>query len=95
PNSLGEAMLLGVPSVASDVGGVADMMDHGKEGYICQPTAPYMLAHHICRIFRMEEDAENLGSAARAHAQKTHDPEKNLAALLHIYEEVIGEAGRN
>lgn len=95
PNSLGEAMLLGVPSVAADVGGVADMMDHGKEGYICQPTAPYMLAHHICRIFRMEEDAENLGSAARAHAQKTHDPENNLAALLRIYEEVIGEAGRN
>lgn len=88
PNSLGEAMLLGVPCVASDVGGVPDLMVRNREGLIYTSTAPYLLAHHIETIFAMEEQAATLGAAARAHAQKTHDPQKNLGRLLEIYQEI-------
>jgi len=90
PNSLGEAMLLGVPCVASDVGGVSSMMVHNTEGYIYQSTAPYMLAHYIKKVFAMEEKAEEMGAAASIHARKTHDPETNLTRLLEIYEELAG-----
>ena len=90
PNSLGEAMLLGVPCVASDVGGVSTMMEHNKEGFIYQSTAPYMLAHYIKKVFEMEEKAKEMGEAARQHALKTHDPEMNLKRLLEIYEELAG-----
>lgn len=85
PNSLGEAMLLGVPSVAADVGGVTTMLEHGKEGLVYQSTAPYMLCDCIERIFTMGEEAGTLGENARAHALRTHDPEKNLSDLLTIY----------
>lgn len=88
PNSLGEAMLLGTPCVASDVGGVSNLMTHGSEGFVYQSTAPYMLAHYIRKVFAMGEKAENMGAAARAHAKHTHDPAANLAALLNIYGEV-------
>ena len=90
PNSLGEAMLLGVPCVASDVGGVSSLMRHGSEGRIYQSTAPYMLAYHIQTLFAMGPEAASLGQAARAHAQVTHDPERNLETLLAIYEELAG-----
>ena len=86
PNSLGEAMLLGVPCVASDVGGVSTMMTHGREGFIYQSTAPYMLAHYLDRIFSMEDAAAVLGQAAAVHARQTHDPRKNMEDLLGIYE---------
>jgi len=85
PNSLGEAMLLGLPCVAADVGGVTTMMTHGTEGFVYQSTAPYMLAHYIEQVFAMEERAQAMGAAARNHALKTHDPEKNLQDLLKIY----------
>ena len=85
PNSLGEAMLLGVPCVASDVGGVTTMMVHGREGYIYQSTAPYMLAYYIKTVFAQQERAETLGHAAKEHACRTHDPERNLQDLLEIY----------
>lgn len=78
-------MLLGVPCVAADVGGVTTMMTHEKEGYVYQSTAPYMLAHYICKVFAMEEAACDLGQAAKLHASATHDPEKNLQDLLNIY----------
>lgn len=88
PNSLGEAMLLGVPCVAADVGGVTTMMKHNEEGFIYQSTAPYMLAHYIETVFDMGADAAALGQAARSHALKTHDPETNLRDLLNIYEKI-------
>lgn len=88
PNSLGEAMLLGVPCVAGDVGGVANLMKHNEEGYVYQSTAPYMLSYYIKRVLAMGEKAEVLGQAARGHAQKTHDPQKNLEDLLGIYREL-------
>lgn len=88
PNSLGEAMLLGAPCVAADVGGVTNMMTHGTEGYVYQSTAPYMLAHYVKEIFAMEDGAEALGEAARGHARLTHDPDKNLCDLLEIYREL-------
>lgn len=89
PNSLGEAMLLGVPCVASDVGGITTVMTHRKEGYIYQSTAPYMLAHYIKSVFDMGETAEKMGIAASEHARKTHDLEQNLQRLLSIYEELM------
>ena len=88
PNSLGEAMLLGVPCVAADVGGVTTMMTHETEGFVYQSTAPYMLAHYIKNVFAMGERAAAMGQAARAQARKTHDPETNLRDLLGIYEEI-------
>lgn len=88
PNSLGEAMLLGVPCVAADVGGVSTLLEHPWEGYVYPSTAPYMLSHYIEKVFTMGQDAEELGRLARIHARKTHDPEKNMDQLLEIYREL-------
>lgn len=92
PNSLGEAMLLGVPCVAADVGGVADLLRHKEEGYVYQPSAAYMLAYYIKQIFAAEEKAAAMGCAARKHAEKTHAPEINLQTLLAIYRQLSKEA---
>ena len=88
PNTLGEAMLLGVPCVASDVGGVTTLLKHGEEGFVCPSTAPYMLAWFIEQVFAMEEKAGELGTAARNHAQKLHDPGKNHRDLMQMYAEI-------
>ena len=88
PNSLGEAMLLGTPCVAADVGGVTTMLESGKEGLVYQSTAPYMLASCMKQVFAMEDKAEAMGRAASEHARITHDPGKNLEDLLGIYREI-------
>ena len=88
PNSLGEAMLLGTPCVAADVGGVTTMLAGGREGLTYQSTAPYMLASCMKQVFAMEDKAEAMGRAASEHARITHDPGKNLEDLLGIYREI-------
>ena len=87
PNSMGEAMLLGVPCVAADVGGVSTLLKKEEEGFVVPSGQVGLLADSICRSFAMEAEAERMGRAAREHALQTHDPEKNLRDLLEIYRE--------
>ena len=88
PNSLGEAMLVGCPVVASDVGGVKNMIVHNIEGYIYQSTAPYMLAYYVKEIFRNDELAKRFSKNAKKHAMITHNRVENTAKLLKIYQDM-------
>ncbi|MGG0259141.1 glycosyltransferase [Bacillus mycoides] len=89
PNSLGEAMILGLPCIASDVGGVSDLLKHGQEGFIYQTDAPYMLAYYINEIFSKKELASDLAKEAKKKAMITHNREENTNKIISIYENII------
>lgn len=93
PNSLGEAMILGVPCVASDVGGVSDMLRHKDEGFVYQTDAPYMLAHYVCEIFERKDVALKFSRNARKHALKTHDKDENTKRMIQIYNNIQSKKG--
>ncbi len=88
-NSVSEAMLLGVPVVASDVGGIKSMLEHEKEGILYQSDAPYMLAYNVMELFENSEHAKKLGRNARKRALKDHDPESNTKQLIDIYNKIM------
>jgi len=88
PNSVGEAMILGVPTVSSDVGGIKNMLTHNEEGYIYQYDAPYMLAYYIMKIFNDDDLAIKLSQNARCHALNTHSRQDNLKQIIQIYGEI-------
>ena len=92
PNSVGEAMALGMPVVSADMGGVKSMLVHGEEGLLYQADAPYMLAYEISRIFDCDELACRLGSRARDRAMKNHNREENARQVLAVYQEIYREA---
>lgn len=89
PNSLGEAMLLGVPCISSDVGGVKNLMKHGTEGFIYQADAPYMLSYYLKEMFADSDLAKELGRNAQNHARLTHDRENNIRTLIAIYKTIV------
>ena len=88
-NSVGEAMLLGLPVVASDVGGIKNLMEHNREGYIYQQDAPYMLAYYVCKMFEDDEKATELGRNAHKHAAAIYNRENNSETLMKIYSSII------
>ena len=90
PNALGEAMLLGMPCVASLVGGVESMISR-QEGYCYSDSSPEKLAESVIRAFEETDLAKGRTKReekARQRAQKTHDPDTNYNRLMEIYEEI-------
>ncbi len=87
-NSIGEAMLLGVPCVASDVGGTRDLLVSGQEGLLYPFSEPAALADAVVRIFRSRELAEAFSESAKKRAGLTHSPARNLQALIQEYSSI-------
>ena len=89
PNSLGEAMLLGVPCVASEVGGVPGIFKKDADGLTFKNGDYMSLADCIDRIWSNEELALSFSEKASMHAHITHNPELNYKRLLEIYREIV------
>lgn len=88
PNSLGEAMLLGVPCVASRAGGIPDMAADGISALYFEKGNPKELAEQICRIFRERELAERLSAGAVMRARENHNAAANNQRLFEIYKSI-------
>ena len=88
PNSLGEAQLLGMPCVASYVGGVPDLMV-GFENWMYRFEEIEMLAEKICSIFK-NVDEVTLDNQ-RKNALDRHNKNQNSQMLLNIYQEILNK----
>ena len=84
PNSLGEAMLVGVPSIASYVGGVSSMILHGKDGLLFPSGDSYSLAGMIAKVLRDPSLARTLSDNAKINARKRHDPKTIVSTMMSI-----------
>ena len=85
PNSLGEAQILGVPCIASYVGGVMDMMK-GNENFLYRFEEFEMLAYKVCEIFGAQGKQEMQESAKLRHSQKN-----NTEMLINIYKKIANK----
>lgn len=87
PNSLGEAQILGVPCLASYVGGSMDMMK-GDEDHLYRFEETGMLAAKICQIFEKGNAVDTEGMRMKAFHR--HNPKEIVATQLKIYKDIIG-----
>lgn len=88
PNSVGEAMLLGTPVVASNTGGIPSMVVHEKEGLLFEKGNVKELADAIMRTWEEETQINEMNENACRRARKTHDADENYRTLLGIYREI-------
>ncbi len=84
--AIGEAMLLGVPTVISCVGDAENMVAHGKEGFVYSFDQTQMLAYYICQIFGDKSLSTQLSEGARKKASVLFGKEENAELLLKMYE---------
>lgn len=91
PNSLGEAMLLGVPCVAANVGGIHNLLIDGGDGLLYPAGNVEALSEKLIEIFEKEFISEKYSHNARRHARETHDADQNYYKMIRIYEEITEE----
>ncbi|MCZ6828291.1 MAG: glycosyltransferase [Gammaproteobacteria bacterium] len=94
PNTLGEAMLMGVPSIAAYAGGVTSMAADEEEVLLYRADDPALLAWQVKRLFDDDALCARLSAAARARANRTHDANKNVTAQVAVYEQIISDCPR-
>lgn len=92
PNSVCEAQLLGLPVLATNVGGVSSLVKDGETGILVPANDPYILASHIVALQADPGRARSLGHAAREQALARHNPESIGQTLLSVYKKVVRHA---
>lgn len=89
PNAVGEAQLVGIPVVASNVGGTSSMVEHGKTGYLYPVTDPYSAAYYIGKLIANKEENIRIGAEALKVASVRHNPEEIVKDLLETYKKIL------
>ncbi|MCR4618655.1 MAG: glycosyltransferase family 4 protein [Lachnospiraceae bacterium] len=99
PNSLGEAMMLQVPIVTAEVGGIGSMFKVGDDGFSYSvdidddmEAVAVKLKNSLTERWTTEKN--NPGEVDRRrhnagfHARENHNPEKNVYEMLEIYRNI-------
>jgi len=86
--ALQTAYTFGRPVVATSVGGLAEVVEEGKSGFIVPPQSPRELAERISQLVRDPARADEMGRYAR-HLAETRFSWKTVAGLMMpVFEEV-------
>lgn len=85
PNSLCEALLLGMPCIATNAGGTPSLLTDDRDGILIQDGDPYAMAGAILELNNNTIKAISLGISAREKALQRHDSERIISELLNIY----------
>ena len=89
PNSLCEAQMLGLPVIATNVGGITTLVDEGETGFLVPSNDPYQAAYLIEKLHIDKALNKTFGENARTIALKRHSPESVKSQILGVYREVL------
>jgi glycosyltransferase involved in cell wall biosynthesis len=85
PNGLIEAMAAGLPVVATAVGGIVELVQHGKNGLLIRPGDSRGLAHAIQQLIDDRSCAAALGCEARRTIEACYSFERMVSEFERVY----------
>jgi glycosyltransferase involved in cell wall biosynthesis len=88
PGVILEAMALGVPVVASGIGGPTEQVDDGMTGLLVPPGDPTALANCILELLSSPDRLVSMGKNARNRVRLSFSIEAMSARLGHLYREL-------
>lgn len=91
PMTIAEAMAAGVPVVATQVGGVPDMVNHGETGLLYEWGNTYALIGFMRRLIEDPSLGNRLGHQAREFVQVNYSPERVAAGTVAAYRRLLNK----
>jgi len=89
PYTVMEAMACGTPCVAFNIGGVPDLIDHQKNGYLARPFDPADLAEGIAFVLEDDERWKELSAQARRKVEREFTLESVAQRHLALYRTLL------
>jgi len=87
--SIVEAAACGVPAITSNVGGLPEVNDHNKTGYVIKPNDPQTLAELVIKLYNNEKLRKKLGFNARNMAIQKFDWKISVQKMIKIYNQYL------
>ncbi len=87
-STMREAMNVGVPCIASDVGSAPEYILHGKTGFLYRSNESEVLAYYIMYLFENEEIRKEIGRAGKGQIQSVYANNKNIG-MVEIYHDIL------
>jgi|SRR5579863_919179 len=94
PFSAIESLLSGVPVVATSVGGLPDLIQENKTGWLVPPHRPEALARAILEALKDPAEANRRTVEGQKLARKLFDAERTGREVAAVYEEILGHTSR-
>ncbi|MBD2180974.1 glycosyltransferase family 4 protein [Aerosakkonema funiforme] len=88
PNTIVEAIACGTPSVAFNIGGIPDIIEHQQNGYLAEPYQTEDLAKGIAWVLENPERHKKLSYRARAKAEQEFTQEIQAHRYTSLYSEI-------
>jgi glycosyltransferase involved in cell wall biosynthesis len=92
PFSILEAFAMGKPVIASDLGGMKELVIHQKRGLVIPPGNIEALARSMHWMVTNPQKAYEMGQSAQRYAADQHNPERHYQRLMDIYSHIGGKA---
>lgn len=89
PMSVLEAMAHGVPTIATPVGGVPQVIEDGVNSYLMPVDDEGRLSRLLCKLMDSRELRASIGSAGRATISEHFNIERNVEELVRLYRELM------
>jgi len=93
-NALVEAMACSLPCVATRVGGNAEALQDGQNGFLVEPEDASATADRILTLLRQPEWARRMGHAARQTVEEKFTQEAMMKNLVGVYERLLAAKQR-
>lgn len=84
-----EAMSCGVPVVASNIGGLHEVVEHGSTGFLCNPDDSECMAQIVLKLFQDESRRREMGMRGRDRAKREFGREKIVDQYSALYERLL------
>ncbi len=89
PNTILEAMLAGIPIVATRAGAVPELIEDGKRGLLVQPGNAMEMYEALVRMLDAGTDKQQYGKQAQERVLTEFAPQRELAAHWEVYQECL------
>jgi glycosyltransferase involved in cell wall biosynthesis len=89
PNTVLESLACGTPVVGFDIGGMPDMIEEEKSGYLARPFDPEDLARGIRLILESQCQNDNMSRASRTRAVENFSIQNMTKNYLSLYKSVL------
>jgi len=94
PNAVMEAMAAAKPVVATCVGGVPELVQEGKTGFIVPPRNPEALALAMEKMMTLPQERRcEMGKTGRAHIEANYSLERVVDQWEELYRELLKRKG--